>query len=72
MSRYEQRLDAIQARLDAAEDVPSVVTVEVPYGAADEAEDALIEAALADRSLDRAGAARRGTVIVLLTDFGSA
>jgi hypothetical protein len=70
MSRYEQRLDAIQARLDAAEDVPSVVTVEVPCGATDALEDELVEAALAERCLDRATAARRGVVIALLTDFG--
>jgi hypothetical protein len=46
MSRYEQRLDAIQARLDAAEGVPSVVTVEVSYGATDAVENELIEATL--------------------------
>ena len=54
MSRYEQRLYAIQARLDAAEGVPSIVTVELPYEASDALEDELIEAVIL---VNNAGAA---------------
>ena len=69
MTRYAQRLDAVQARLDAAGGLPAVVSVEVPYGVNDALKDELVEGALSECGLDRTTAARRGVTIVLLTDF---
>ena len=70
VTRYAQRLQALQVRLDAAGGLPAVVSVEVPYGANDALKDALIEAAFVQEGLDRTAAAPQGVMIVLLTDFG--
>ena len=64
MTRYAQRLDALQARLDAAGGLPAVASIEVAYGSIVELEDALIEGPAAPAIL-RIAADERCDMIVM-------
>lgn len=72
MSNYQSRLERIEAALCPPEEVPAIVCVTVPYGAAKAESDALVDAALTKYGTDRVTAERRGVPIVVTIDYAQA